>query len=198
MICLVRHGETEFNREARIQGRMESRLTSLGERQAVAMGSLVADLVRHQPPAPWRLVCSPQGRALATARAIGEATGLAIETDDRLMEIACGEWEGRLRSEIAHIHPEKFAGREWFFGAPGGETYEDVMARAVSFLGDLPPEPQRRVIVVSHGVMGRLMRGAYAGLSREQTIWQDVPQDACFVLQDGMIGRIEAEPVEAP
>ena len=196
MIYLTRHGETEWNLEGRMQGRLESALTPLGVRQAGAMASLLADLVERDPPASWRLVASPAGRARATAQAISDRLGLPIELDERLIEIGCGEWEGRLRSDVAISHPELFATREWFFAAPGGETYDDVFARVSDWLADQPPEAERRTIAVSHGVAGRLLRGAYGGLSRQETILQDVPQDAIYRLVDGNIHRLECEPVE--
>jgi len=195
MILLIRHGETFWNREARIQGHMESDLTPLGERQAAAMADLVADLVRRED-GDWRLVSSPIGRARRTAGMVADATDLPVEVDPRLAEIACGEWEGKLRADVAHHHPEMFKTREWFFGAPGGETFEDVMARAQDWLGSLAPEPGRRVIAVSHGVWGRLARGAYAGLGRQATLDQDVPQEAVYRLQGGQIDRFDCEPVE--
>jgi broad specificity phosphatase PhoE len=195
MILLIRHGETFWNREARIQGHMESDLTPLGERQAAAMAGLVADLVRRED-GDWRLVSSPIGRARRTAGMVADATGLPVEVDPRLAEIACGAWEGKLRADVAHHHPEMFKTREWFFGAPGGETFEDVMARAQDWLGSLAPEPERRVIAVSHGVWGRLARGAYAGLGRQATLDQDVPQEAVYRLQGGQIDRFDCEPVE--
>jgi len=194
MIILMRHGETFWNREGRIQGHTESDLTPLGERQARAMAGLVADLVRHDG-GDFRLVASPIGRAQRTAAMVAEATGLSIELDPRLMEIGCGAWEGKLRADIAHIHPEIFKTREWFFGAPGGETFEGVTARAADWLAGLPPEPGRRVIAVSHGVWGRLARGVYAGLDRQATLDQDVPQDAVYRLQNGQIDRFDCEPV---
>lgn len=196
MIVLVRHGETFWNREGRIQGHTESDLTPLGERQARAMAGLVGDLVRRSPHPGWRLVASPIGRARRTAGMVAEAVGLPVEIDGRLAEICCGEWEGHLRADVAHHHPAIFQTREWFFGAPGGETFEDVTARATDWLSALPPEPERRVIAVSHGVWGRLLRGAYAGLGRQATLDQDVPQDAVYRLQNGQIDRFDCEPVD--
>jgi broad specificity phosphatase PhoE len=195
MILLLRHGETFWNREARIQGHMESDLTPLGERQATAMAGLVADLVRGDG-GDFRLITSPIGRAMQTAGKVAAATGLTPEADPLLAEIACGEWEGRLRADIAHHHPEMFATREWFFGAPGGETFEDVTARATDWLVGLPPEPERRIIAVSHGVLGRLLRGVFAGLDRQATLDQDVPQTSVYRLQNGQIDRFDCEPVE--
>ena len=195
MIILVRHGETFWNRERRIQGHTESDLTPLGERQAEAMAGLVADLVRRDGAEGWRLVASPIGRAQRTAAAVARATGLTPETDARLAEICCGEWEGQLWADIAARQPADIDRSEWFFRAPGGETFEDIHHRASSWLADLPDEPGRKIIAVSHGVWGRVLRGAYAGLDRRETLQQDVPQDAVFRLQNGQIERLDCEPV---
>jgi probable phosphoglycerate mutase len=189
MILLLRHGETFWNRERRIQGRAESPLTPLGERQAAAMASLVADLIAREP-GPFRLVASPIGRARQTADAVARATRLPVELDDRLVEIGCGEWEGLLHDEVRSRHAEHYA-RNWIFGAPGGETFDDVITRARAWLADQVAEPDRRLIVVSHGVWGRCLRGAYAGLSPDETNRQPVPQDAIFRLHAGQIDRFD-------
>lgn len=196
MILLLRHGQTTWNAVRRVQGQSESPLSDLGRRQARAMGGLVADLIAREPGAPWRLVASPLVRTRDTAAAVAEATGLPVEHDPRLMEIHCGEWEGRLWDDIRRDEPDRSFDGERFFHSPGGETFDQVMARAQGFLDDLPPEPDRRVIVVSHGVLGRLMRGAYAGLSRADMLALDVPQDAIHRLQNGQIDRFDCEPVE--
>ena len=78
----------------------------------------------------------------------------------------------------------------------GGETYEDVHARVADWLSSLPAEPERKVIVVSHGGSGRVVRGAYLGLSRAETWAQDVPQDAVFRLASGAVARFDCEPAE--
>ena len=194
MIILVRHGETFWNRERRIQGRKESELTPLGERQVAAMARVVADLVSRDA-APFRLLASPLGRARQSAAIISAATRLPIELDDRLTEIHCGEWEGLLHTEVLARHPDHYA-RDWLYGAPGGETFDDVMARARTWLADQPPELDRRLIVVSHGVFGRCLRGVYANLNREDTERQPVPQDAVFCLRAGRIDRIDCPPAQ--
>ena len=194
MIYLVRHGQTEFNRERRIQGRFDSPLTELGIRQAQAVAGLLADLIREREG--WRIVSSPLGRASATAEIIGRRLGLPVELDARLQEMSWGDNDGRLRAELEAAHPDTFARTSWAFDVPGGETYEEVAERAGAWLADLPPEPQRRLVAVSHGITGRVLRGLYAGMGRDQAAAQDVPQDAVFLLQHGMVGRIDCEPVE--
>ena len=195
MIYLVRHGQTEFNRERRIQGHNDSPLTELGVRQAKAVGRLLRDLIRD--PVGWRLISSPLGRARSTAELISaQLGGLAVELDERLMEMSWGSSDGRLRSELEAETPDTFGKTGWAFDAPtGGESYEAVQARVADWLASLPPEPGRRIIAVSHGISGRVLRGLYANLDRDRAGHQDVPQDAIFLLQHGGVGRIDCEPL---
>ncbi|ALL13647.1 histidine phosphatase family protein [Caulobacter henricii] len=198
MIYLCRHGQTEWNRERRLQGQTEADLTPLGRLQAAAMADLLHDLIARDPSAVWRIVASPLRRARDTAQAIADRLGMTVAFDDRLMELTVGQWEGRLYADVQRENPEAFNSPEWFFTAPGGETYEQVMARVSDWLAEQATEPERRLIVVSHGIAGRLLRGAYAGLSREATLAQDVPQDALYRLHGGQIDRLDCEPVEEP
>jgi len=195
MIYLVRHGQTEFNRERRIQGHVDSPLTELGVRQALAVGRLLRDLIRD--PAGWRIVSSPLGRAHATAELISQRLGgLPVELDDRLKEMSWGAHDGRLRAELEAEQPETFGKTGWAFDAATGETYDEVSARVADWLASLPPEPQRRIVCVTHGISGRVLRGLYADLPRDQAGQQDVPQDAVYLLQHGGVGRIDCEPLE--
>lgn len=197
MILLLRHGQTEFNRENRFQGHVDSPLTELGVRQAKAMGGLVHDLIGEETG--WRIIASPLGRARRTAEIVAAAVGLTdieIEIDRRLIEITVGEWDGRLRAEIEAEAGPAFIRSGWDFSAPNGEPFEDVVARTATWLASLTPEPARRVIAVSHGVTTRVLRGVYAGLDREATLNQPVPQDAVYRLQNGQIDRFDCEPVE--
>jgi broad specificity phosphatase PhoE len=198
MIYLCRHGQTFHNREGRLQGRLESDLTPLGQAQARAMAALLDDLVPAAERAPWRLVASPLRRARHTAEAIGDRMGLAVELDERLVEIDVGEWSGRLREEVRGQNPHLLGDDAWGFHAPGGETYEVMTTRLGDWLAEQAAEPERRLIVVSHGVAGRLLRGLYGGLSKDEALRQDIPQDAVFRLVGGRIARIDCAPVAEP
>jgi probable phosphoglycerate mutase len=197
MIYLCRHGETAYNRERRLQGRTDTDLNALGRRQAAAMADLLHDLVAREPSSAWRIVASPLKRTRETAAAIAARLDLLVVYDERLVEIDVGTWSNRLRDEVRTENPALFESPEWAFASPGGETYEDVMGRVSAWLAEQAPEPERRLIVVSHGVAGRLLRGAYAGLSRGAVLAQDVPQDAIYRLSGGQVDRLDCEPVEA-
>ena len=196
MIYLCRHGQTFHNREGRMQGQTESDLTPLGRAQAGAMGELLASLIER--PTEWRIVASPLRRARHTAETIAARLGLPVAFEDRLMEVNVGEWSNRLRDEVKRENPALLSDPEWAFKSPGGETYEDIMGRVSGWLAEQAPEPVRKLIVVSHGIAGWMLRGAYAGLSRAEVIGQDVPQDAIFRLSNGQIDRLNCAPVAEP
>ena len=196
MIYLCRHGQTFHNREGRMQGQTESDLTPLGRAQAGAMGELLVSLIER--PAEWRIVASPLRRARHTAETIGACLGLPVEFEDRLMEVSVGDWSNRLRDEVKRENPALLSDPEWAFRSPGGETYDDIMGRVSGWLAEQAPEPERKLIVVSHGIAGWMLRGAYAGLSRAEVIGQDIPQDAIFRLSNGQIDRLSCAPVAEP
>ncbi len=142
MLILVRHGETAVNAEGRLQGRVETALTERGQAQAVCLATAVAAL---QPAA---VVSSPLRRARETAAAIGAATGLTVEIDERLIELDYGDWEG---SRFGDLPDGAFA--TWradaTFAPPGGESLVDVRTRVVPCLAELL-EREGSVVVVSH------------------------------------------------
>ncbi len=190
ILYLLRHGETEFNVAGRLQGQQDSPLTARGRAQARGHGALLKTLIAE--PAAWRVVASPLGRTMDTARLACAALGLpetAIETDPRLKEIAYGEWEGQTYAEIEAYYPDQWAARErdpWGFVVPRGESYAMVAARADAFLG----APRGNTIVISHGGTGRVLRGLYARLAPPEIRTLEQPQDALHRLTQGTVARI--------
>jgi broad specificity phosphatase PhoE len=152
ILCLARHGETDWNREGRYQGQRESQLTPIGEAQARAL----AQALGAQRFA--RVISSPLRRCTETALPAACACGVALETEPRLIEIAHGTWEGRLRSEIAENDPRTM--REWR-EAPqrvhfaGGESLAGVRARLRAWLASLEGE-SGSAAAVTHDVLVRL------------------------------------------
>ena len=191
ILYLLRHGETEFNVVGRLQGQGDSPLTPRGRAQARGHGALLKTLIAE--PAAWRVVASPLGRALDTARLACAELGLpeaAIETDPRLKEIAYGDWEGLTYDQIEASDPGNWAARQrdpWGFVVPGGESYEMVAARAGAFLS----ETNGHTIVISHGGTGRVLRGLYARLAPLEIKTLEQPQDALHRLAQGTIARID-------
>jgi probable phosphoglycerate mutase len=192
-LYLIRHGETAFNVEGRYQGQQDSPLTARGRAQARRHGILLKALIGA--PEAWRMVASPLGRTLATARIICAELGRpegAIETDARLKEIAFGEWEGLTAREIEARYPDAWAAWEadrWHHLRPGGESYAQLAARIGAFLRDAEVD----AIVVGHGGAGRVLRGLYGRLAQDEILTLDEPQDAIFRLNQGTVARFEHE-----
>ena len=150
-VYLARHGETTWNVAGRYQGRLESDLTPLGMRQARAL----ADAMRAAQAG--RVVSSPLRRCTETARPAAESLGVPLETDARLIEIAHGTWENRIREEIAANDPARY--RAWRHDPAhvrfeGGESLADVLARWRDFAASFRPE--RPALVVTHDAVVRV------------------------------------------
>lgn len=195
-LYILRHGETAWNTERRMQGSKNSDLTELGRRQALAVGrALKAELdLAPGPTVFWR---SPLGRVRETAEIIGRELGLATadwREDDRLKELSYGQWEGQSWKEIEAVRPNAL--NDWKadphgFCPPGGETHFELRRRSAEFLAEVAAAGVRTV-VVGHGVSGAVVRGLHLGLSAEAMFVLPKPQDAFFRLLDGREERIAA------
>ncbi|MBO0739146.1 MAG: histidine phosphatase family protein [Alphaproteobacteria bacterium] len=191
-ILLVRHGETEWNRERRVQGRFDSPLTERGIAQARAIGRLVGTLANSESA---RLTTSPLGRAQRTAEIIaGHLAGSPQPViDDRLREISVGSWDGLTYREIAIRRPGIFDGEgrhEWYFRSPDGDSYEAFAARVGLWLSEWGETPL--LVAVTHGIVSRVLRGLYARLPRATALTLPVPQDRIFRLSGGSIEELVA------
>jgi len=183
-VYLARHGETTWNAAGRYQGRLESPLSERGVRQANALAAAM------ERAAIARVVSSPLARCTETARPSAERLQLALETDARLIEIAHGTWEGRLREEIAANDPQRY--RAWRedpanVAFENGETIVQVLERWRDFAAAL--QPAVPMLVVTHDAVvrvalvaatgrdlmtfwnGRVENGAYATFEVEGARW---------------------------
>jgi len=161
-LFVVRHGETLWNSEFRLQGRLDSPLTEQGERQAEANGELLARMGIE------RLLVSPLGRTQQTAAIINTQLNAQIELFDELIERDCGTWAGLTMSEIktdqAAAWRERMA-NEWLHRPPGGENMPDVIARIAPLLDALREGAAGPVAIVSHGVVGKAILAHYLKLT---------------------------------
>ena len=141
MLLLVRHGQTIFNAEGRLSGRLDVGLTALGATQAEAVAGAVRAV-----GVPDLVISSPLGRARATAAALGAT----VEIDDRWTELDYGELDGRPLSEV----PGELWSRwrsDSSFAPPGGESLTALGTRVSGACRDAAEAAQRGlVVVVSH------------------------------------------------
>lgn len=153
-IFLVRHGETDWNREGRFQGQMDIRLNDTGLGQALSVAEALKDVPLD------RIVASPLSRTRETARPLAELTGLPVEMNGGLVEISHGLWEGRTSGEVEAEWPGMLAawhGHPELVTMPGGESLADVQKRAwPAFLRTVEEEGDS-VAVVSHDAVLKVL-----------------------------------------
>jgi broad specificity phosphatase PhoE len=152
VILLARHGETESNRERRFQGQLDIRLSDRGREQAHA---LAAHAAAHEPRIA-ALYTSPLVRASETAAIVGERLGLEPRADDRLKEIDVGDWQERLKDDVAREEPQawaafKAAGEQFRF--PGGESLAEQQQRVLAALDDIAAGELPALVVCHRGVI---------------------------------------------
>ncbi|MEH7344474.1 histidine phosphatase family protein [Bacillus sp. JJ1532] len=150
-LFVIRHGETEWNTQKRMQGRLDSDLTEKGKKDARSLGDRLreTDFVR--------IISSPSNRTLETAKLVVGERAVAIETDERLMEIHLGDWQGKVEADIEKEYPTHFHAY-WnlpaLYESVGGESFSDVKERILEFLLELEKAtPSGNVLVVTHGVV---------------------------------------------
>jgi probable phosphoglycerate mutase len=190
MIFLVRHGETTWNAAGRFQGAQDSALTARGEEQASQIGKKLA-AKRVGVESPIVAAVSPLGRTRATADIIAGHVALTRINEPRLAEVSLGSWDGLSEGDIDAEFPEARAGTDafnWFFRSPDGETFEAACARVDSWLASVRGAGPR--LAISHGLIGRLIRGRYLGMPKEELLALPVPQGVVYVLEDGAIAEL--------
>ena len=160
-IYYMRHGETDWNVEGRLQGGIDTPLNQLGLSQAAHAGRVLADLFARQglDASSLAFVASPLQRARVTMDIVrGELKlppgGYAL--DDRLREIGYGHWEGSTLAQARVSHPELYASRErdkWSALPPGGESYASVQLRIRDWYDSLKTD----TVAVAHGGTARAL-----------------------------------------
>ena len=153
-LLVVRHGETMFNREKRFQGWLDIPLSDFGSAQAKACAGYLA----RSPFIPvTRIYSSPLCRAQQTAKAIAEAVGADLATDERLREIDVGKIAGMTWEDVAVEHPqlmEEYRRNPTATRYPGGESVLDVWDRAKDLLRHIiEVHAGETVVVVGHAII---------------------------------------------
>lgn len=177
----IRHGQTDWNAEARLQGGRDIALNDLGRSQAARNGAaLGAHLAAAGiDPASLDWVASPLSRARETMEIVRGAMGLdpaAYRLEPVLKEISFGRWEGFTIPELKVTDPEGVARRradKWGFVPPEGESYRMLSDRVAGWLGTV----RQDAVVVAHGGILRVLHGLLAGVPAADLPLMEVPQD---------------------
>jgi probable phosphoglycerate mutase len=190
-LILVRHGETDWNRESRFQGHADPPLNDLGRRQSAELAETLAG------QGVDRVYTSPLRRASETAAIVAGRLGLEAEAVEGLREIDVGSWSGLTRDEIAERFPDAWAG--WLDGGHGfedGETSEALGARVIPALLALAAgHPGEVVVVVTHGGPSRVAQAHAAGIEYQESRRRERVLGNCavsrFAVEDGNLRRID-------
>lgn len=189
VIYYIRHGETSWNAEGRLQGTRDIALNDLGRRQAVHAGTILADLFKREDRdiSALPFVASPLSRARATMELVRGALRLPPDgyaLDDRLREIGYGVWEGSTLPEMQAADPVLYAKRltaKWTMAPEGGETYAEVQARMRDWYDSVGAD----TVAVAHGGTARALMVALGIETPVSAADLVIEQGAVYVFRDG-------------
>ena len=197
-IILIRHGETEWNSQQRMQGHSNSDLSSVGQAQIQALGEWMKNV-------PFDHIYSSDSlRAKQTAEAITQFSGHKLKIDLRLREKNLGVFEGLTSEEARERHPEVFrlfktAGSKYVIDE--GESTQQLQDRALEIVNEIRiKHPEERVLLVTHGGFIRVVMKHSLGLSletptrfliRNTGVFRLVWEDKWLVSQMGGVSHLE-------
>ena len=188
-IYYIRHGETAWNAAGRFQGAQDIPLNDLGLTQATHAGGILVDLFARdgRDASSLAFVASPLGRARHTMELVRGVLKMRPEDyvlDDRLREIAYGQWEGSTLAQQQASHPELYATREidkWGVPPPGGESYASVTAR----MRDWYQCVRGDTVAVAHGGTARALMVVLGIETTASALDLTIEQGAIYVFSDG-------------
>lgn len=184
-ILLIRHGETQWNRQGRLQGRRDAPLSLNGMRQCLAVAAAIDTHLRalHADVYFW---VSPLGRARQTASILADCWKVEFARFIEVPEIAeraYGVWEGCTLGEVAAQRPDEFrqhAADLWGYQVPGGESKNELFARIEGWLNGI--DRRHGHVIVTHSGCFRVLRALCTGASREVLDTYREPQTTAFLL----------------
>ena len=190
-LYFMRHGETDWNAAARLQGQKDIPLNARGRAQGARCGEIMRDLLARsgRKADEFRFIASPLGRARHTMELMRQGLGLAPEgyaLDPRLAELSFGEWEGLTYADLRKLPGggRTIAARErdkWNFVPPGGESYADLLVRVKDWQQSVTGD----AIVVAHGGVARTLFVHFGLLAPAVAPVHDVDQGVVYELAPG-------------
>lgn len=154
-VILLRHGQTEWNKLHKYQGHTDIELNDFGRQQAKKVAAYLRDHEKVEA-----IYCSDLSRGRETAEIIGAELQLKVKCDPRWREICFGYWEGMTFNEVYEQYPREFD--DWYkntlqLKVPGGESFAELLERALPALTEMSVHHQGTVVVVSHGGLIKML-----------------------------------------
>jgi broad specificity phosphatase PhoE len=189
LVYFVRHGQTDWNAESRLQGQADTDINQRGREQADRNGKRLAGLIGDATG--WDFVASPLKRTRETMERVRIGMGLPAQgyrTDDRLKEVHFGDWQGKTYMELEAERPGTTAERaadKWNFRPPGdlAESYAMLTARVKPFLDELKSE----TVCVTHGGVIRAIFRLVQNMGEDETAALDIRQDRVLRYRNGAL-----------
>jgi broad specificity phosphatase PhoE len=193
LFYFVRHGETQWNAERRLQGQRDIPLNDTGRRQSAQCGAMLCRLIaaRRKTPHDFAFLSSPLSRARETMEILLTELGLPREgyaTDGRLAELSFGRWEGLTYQEVRALDRSVLAVRErdkWNFSPPEGESYARLLVRVRDWQAGLTGD----VIVTAHGGVARVLMVLLGVRPPQDATGGDIAQGAVYEFGPGVMHR---------
>jgi broad specificity phosphatase PhoE len=193
LFYFLRHGETDWNAERRLQGQIDIPLNGLGRRQAARCGDILHGLLDAGGHATgeFTFVSSPLSRARETMEIARAGLGLAphgYATDRRIAELAFGRWEGLTYKEVRALDRSVLAVRErdkWNFRPPDGESYAQLMERVREWHAGVAGN----VIVAAHGGVARVLTVLFGARTPAEATRGDIVQGVVYAFAPGVMNR---------
>jgi len=184
-IYFIRHGETDWNREGRIQGQIDIPLNDAGHQQAVAISRGLKNFLGNSKVDLF--VASPLTRTRQTMGYLSREFDIPesrIETEPAMLELGFGIWEGHFFKDLK-THPEypKDLAERFRWKPPEGESYQEGLERVRQWIGRIDGP----TVIVAHGAIGRCLIGLVSDLAPAALVKAPTPQGHFCRLQDGRI-----------
>ena len=186
-LYFIRHGQTDWNAELRLQGQRDIPINETGRAQAARNGRKLSETITQ--PDHYDFVASPLSRTRETMEILRQEMRLppqGFRTDPILKEMNYGTWEGFTMNELSAKAPDAVEARsadKWNSNAHDGESYSMLSDRALKWLQSV----DRDSVIVSHGAFSRCVRGHILRLEQNEILDLDVPQNSFFSIRQGQI-----------
>ena len=188
-LYIVRHGQTKWNKEKRMQGWADSKLTELGRKQAKLLGESLENIEFNQ------VVSSPLGRTRETSKLVIGDRPVELIINDNFKEMGFGSWEGQDPEELKIKHPEVF--RDLWTRADkyvpiDGESFEELQNRIIKGINQvIKGNPDGNVLIVTHGMVIQMLLLHMKGLPLDQLWHRQVVHPTSLTVIEVKDGKAE-------
>jgi broad specificity phosphatase PhoE len=193
LFYFVRHGETDWNAERRLQGQLDIPLNDVGRLQSAQSGSTLHSLIaaRRKASSDFAFISSPLSRARETMEILRGVLGLSGEgyaIEPRLAELSFGRWEGLTYAEVRALDWPALAVRErdkWNFMTPEGESYAKLLVRVREWYASVEGD----IIVAAHGGVARALMVLFGVRTPQDAPNGDVAQGVVYEFGPGVMNQ---------